>query len=161
MRAYRAPGAKMFMDSHFFIFHIHGRAGQFVQTNLVVLAFLLIDIKGLGAFQLAGGSGKQGTHLLRNNDRYAVIFSRRFNFFYGTFNPEWPDQMHIFNTTPSDDLLDGNACARDAQAQRLGVHTGVDLVSGHRRRTVVQDDQREFVIVVDAIDQAGDAGPVG
>ena len=66
------------------------------------------------------------------------------------------NHFHLFDADPADHLFDGDAGI--GLAQQGHVHPRVGLMAGHGRGFVVQDDQRKLMIVVDGVDQTGDAG---
>ncbi len=147
-----AAGAKVFIDHNLPRFQKHGRTTQFVDTDMMALAFLEIHMKWPGWPLLADRLCKQRAEFPGNDDRKPVICERGLDRLYGLFNLKRLYHMDVLDPASPHNVFNEDLCAFNAQ--RLGVNSRMGLMSGHGRGAVVHDHQGECMVVVHRIDES-------
>ena len=152
--AYRTARTEVLVNGHLIPIQIHGRAGELVDAETMVLAFVEIYMEGPGPLSLTNGPRKKRAILPRYNNGNTIKCHGGLNRFDGLFHLKGLDHMEIFYPTASYHTFNGDSGPLNAQGFRI--HPRVGLMACHGCGAVIQNHQCEFVVVVHGIDQSSD-----
>ena len=119
----------------------------------MIFAFCEIHHKWPGTFSLSNGLGKERAVFLRNDDGDTSVCLGSLHGFDGLVDLEGSYHVNIFHPAPFYNRLDGNLASLDTQW--FGIDPWMRLVPSHGGGPVVEDDQREDMIVVNTVYESG------